>query len=155
MLALLNPRVWIAIALVAALAFTHTMAWRKGSAHTQAAWNAAKVVQLQVLAEAEKASRAKEKSLQKTKDEAVNAAAEREKKLRIALAAARATGDGLRDDLAAARSDLSRASLSSVRAYAATLGTVFAECSAEVERLAGAAEGLAIERDTLIQAWPR
>lgn len=155
MMALLSPKVWIALALAGLLAVTHTMAWRNGSAHTQARWDAAKVVQQRALLAAQSAAAAKTLALQQEKDEAVNAAAQREKKLRSDLAAARATGNGLRDDLAAARSDLSRASVTSLRAYTATLGAVFSECTAEVERLAAAAQGHASDALTLEQAWPK
>ena len=155
MMALLSPKVWIALALAAVLAFTHTLAWRNASAHTQARWDAAKVVQQQALADAEKASRAKEQALQLKVTEAVNAAAKRTQQAQAATAAVRRTADSLRGQLAAARSDLPRATSDAVRAYAATLNTVFGECTAEVERLAAAAEGLSIDRDTLIQAWPR
>lgn len=126
-----------------------------GRADVQAKWDAAKVAQQQALIAAQSAAAAKTLALQQEKDEAVNAAAQREKKLRSDLAAARATGNGLRDDLAAARSDLSRASVTSLRAYTATLGAVFSECTAEVERLAAAAQGHASDALTLEQAWPK
>jgi hypothetical protein len=155
MFALLSPRLWIALALVAVLAFTHGMAYRSGKAIVRASWDAEKVVAQKATIAAEKASREKELALQHTKDEAVNAAAVREKNLRAALAAARVAGDGLRNDLTAARGDLSRASIGSIRAYTATLGAVFAECSAEVERLGGEAQGHASDSLMLQQAWPR
>jgi hypothetical protein len=155
MLYLLNWRLWVAVALAAVLAFTHTLAWRSGSAHTQARWDAAKVIQQQALADAEKASRAKEQALQLKVTEAVNAAAKRTQQAQAATAAVRRTADSLRGQLAAARADLPRATSDAVRAYAATLNTVFGECTAEVERLAAAAAGHASDALTLEQAWPK
>ena len=102
-----------------------------------------------------KAAGEKTKAFQQKKDEALHAANERAKKAQVAAAAARATVDGLRSDLAAARNDMSSASLASIRKYAATLNAVFGECAAEVERLAGKAQGHASDALMFEQAWPR
>lgn len=45
MSALLSPKLWLAIALAAALAVSHLMAYRHGKAVTQAQWNVAKLEQ--------------------------------------------------------------------------------------------------------------
>lgn len=63
--------------------------------------------------------------------------------------------DGLRDELAAARVQLSSASCASVRDHDATLNELFGECAVEVEGLAGKAQGHAIDALRLIEAWPR
>lgn len=173
MLALLNPRVWVALVVLGLLVISHGFACASGSARTRAKWDAEKVVQqqAQIAAEkaarardeaihqaqiaAEKAARVKEQSLQSKVTEAINAASEREKKSKVAAAAARAATDSLRDDLTAARSQLSSASLVSLRSHAATLNAVFGECTREVERLAGAAEGHASDALTFEKAWPK
>ncbi len=74
--------------------------------------------------------------------------------LRRDLARTRGVADGLRNDLSAARSSLPDASCSSVRVHAATLNTVFGECAAEIEGLAGQAQGHAIDTLKLLESWP-
>lgn len=74
--------------------------------------------------------------------------------LRRDLARTRSTADGLRNDLSAARSALSTASCDSVRQHATTLNSVFGECTVEVERLAGQAQGHAVDTLKLLDAWP-
>ena len=69
-------------------------------------------------------------------------------------AAARNERDGLRDELAASRSQLPDASCTSVRQYAATLSSVFGECAAETGGLAEKAGGHAIDTLKLQEAWP-
>ena len=51
MFALLNPRILIALAIAAALAFTHFSAYRSGKANVRAAWDAEKAQQILALAE--------------------------------------------------------------------------------------------------------
>lgn len=63
--------------------------------------------------------------------------------------------DGLRDELATARVQLSGASCASVREHAATINELFGECAASVEGLAGKAQGHAIDALKLIEAWPK
>lgn len=155
MIALINPRIWIAMALVAILSFTHFYVYRAGKANMRASWNAAIVVQQQNLAIAEKASRDREQALQHQKDEAVNAAAKRTQQAEVALAASRRTANSLRDDLAAARAELPRASIESLRARVTALTDVFGECTTEITELAGQADRISVERDTLINAWPK
>lgn len=155
MFALLSPQLWIGLALAAAMAFTHGLAYRSGKANVRAAWDAEKVVQQQALADANAAARAKEQALQRTKDEAINAATKRTHQAVAAAAAARAVTDSLRDDLSRARADIASASLDAVRKYATTASAVLGECSAEVERLAGAAAGHASDSLMYQQAWPK
>jgi hypothetical protein len=155
MIALLNPRVWIALALAAFLTFTHFAAYRSGKATVRAEWDAEKVLQLKNLEAAKDAARAREQALQTQATEAINAASERAKKSQVAAAAVRSVNDSLRDDISAARGDLSRASDAAVRKYAATASAVFGECAAAVERLAGAAEGHATDSLMYQAAWPK
>jgi hypothetical protein len=126
-----------------------------GRDEIRAEWNGEKAKQVLALAAANDAARAREQALQTKATEAINAASERAKKSQVAAAAVRSVNDSLRDDLNAARSDLSRASDAAVRKYAATAGAVFGECTAEVERLAGAAQGHATDSLMFQQAWPK
>jgi hypothetical protein len=93
--------------------------------------------------------------LQAAKDEALRLAAVRQRDLARAAAAARSERDGLLNDLAASRVQLPDASCASVRDHAATLSSVFGECAAEIEGLAGPAQGHAIDSLKLQQAWPK
>jgi hypothetical protein len=155
MFALLSPRLWIAVALALVLATTNFMAYRSGKAAVRASWDAEKAAQAVALAKANEQARAQEQARQAKVTEALNAANTRARKAQAAAAAARATADSLRDDLNTARADLPGASCASTRSYAATLTTVFGECTREVERLAAAAQGHASDALTLQQAWPR
>lgn len=78
MTALLNPKVWIAFSLAAALAFSHFFVYRAGKANVRADFDAYRIAQTQALQKAEAESRAKEQQWQdsanqttKAKDEAI------------------------------------------------------------------------------------
>lgn len=78
MTALLNPRVWLAIGLAAALAFSHFFVYRAGKANVRADFDAYRITQTVALQKAEAANRAKEQQWQdsanqttKAKDEAL------------------------------------------------------------------------------------
>jgi hypothetical protein len=64
----------------------------------------------------------------------------------------RAVADGLRTQLANSAHDLPTATCDSTRAYATTLGAVFSECAEAIERLAGQADGHAIDSQKLINS---
>ena len=63
MLRLLSPRLWIAAALAALLAFTHFTAYRSGHAHVRADWDKAIAVQVADALRAEQVNRAREQAL--------------------------------------------------------------------------------------------
>lgn len=88
---LLNPRVWIALALAAALAFTHGFAYKTGRAAVRSAWDAEK------LALSEK-GRLDERA-RTVANEGVDRAYQLEKQKRLALE--RVAADRLRDYTAA------------------------------------------------------
>ena len=155
MMALLNWRVWAAIAIAAALALSHFTIYRAGKNVVRVQWDAEKIVAQKALIVAEKASREKEQALQSKLNEAVDAANKRTKQSKADALAANRVAGGLRDDLARARSQLSSAAADAVRKYAATLSDVFGECTAEVERLAAEAQGHSIDSLTLQQGWPK
>lgn len=143
---------WLAVVLLVVAACA--VSWFKGDAHGEAKGVAYQLAESQATVRAQAAAAAITLQRQHQKDEALNAANERAKNAEAAATAARAAGDSLRDDLAQARRDLPRAASDAVRQYAATLSAVFGECSAEVERLARAAQGHASDSLTYQQAWP-
>jgi hypothetical protein len=94
-------------------------------------------------------------SMEKKKQEAID---EANKIAKANAAAATALGlerDRLREQLSANTYGLSTASIASIRNYSATLSFILGECAAELEGLAKAADGHALDTRTLIQAWPR
>ena len=93
--------------------------------------------------------------LERQKQEAVNEANRIAQRNARAAASARAESERLRNQVAAASSGVSTATVTSLRDYAATLSTVFGECVAEFEGLAKTADGHAFDSRTLRQAWPQ
>jgi hypothetical protein len=143
------------LALVAVAAAFGGWCYVHGMQHTQAAWDAATVAQQADAMKAEKASRAKESQLKQQVIEAQNAAQERNKENQVAIAAARAQSDSLRDQLAATRTKLSTASADAVRQYAATVSDILSDCAAKYQSMAEAADGHAGDVMLLQEAWPK
>jgi hypothetical protein len=94
-------------------------------------------------------------SMERKKQEAIDEANRIAKANAAAAATARSERDRLREQVSANTYGLSTATSSSVRQYTTALSTVFGECIAEVERLAQAADGHALDTRTLMGAWPR
>ena len=92
--------------------------------------------------------------LERKKQEAVDEANRIAQRNARAAANARAESERLRNQVAAA-DRVSTATVASLREYTTTLGAVFGECVAEVERLAATADGHALDSRTLNGAWPR
>jgi len=110
---------------------------------------------LALLAEAHANAKLETERLAKAKDDAERLAQARQSALARSVAAVRVERDGLRDELAAARSQLPDASCASVRDHAATLSTVLGRCTDRLERMAEAASGHASDSLKLQQSWPR
>lgn len=125
-----------------------------GRDQVQIKWDRAVNKQLMQTAQLEAENRKKEQSMQQKLNESQNAAAERETKLRADYAAAHAAAVGLRDTVAALRGGLSATPVEACRSTADAALAVFGECSAEVGRLAEAADGHASDVVTLREAWP-
>ena len=155
MTALLNWRVWAAIALAAGLAFTHFTAYRSGKAVVRAEWTAEKLKQTEQLAAFNAESRRIEQRRQSLVTEALNAAKKREITAALDADRLRVERWSLRDDLAAARAQLSIASVTSLRQRITALDSVFEQCTAELEGVAGNAQGLASDLRLMLDAWPK
>ena len=102
MLALLTPRFWIGLALVALLTFTHGFVYRAGRAAVRAQWDAEKAVQVADALVASEKRRNDEKALNITNQGITNAYLQEKSRL---VAANRVTAGRLRDLQAAAGSD--------------------------------------------------
>ena len=94
MMALLSPRVWLALALAVALAFTHFASYKSGKANVRAAWAVEKQAHTEAVAAASEAARIKEKALTFTNDGITNAYIKEKARL---VADGRVAADRLRD----------------------------------------------------------
>lgn len=101
MLYLLNPRVWIAAAIVAALSFSHFWAYRSGKSVIRAAWEKDKVEQIVSARQLEVQYRAKEQALVAAKNESEAKYVELKKRMERSAAGAQSELVRLRDQLAA------------------------------------------------------
>lgn len=139
----------------AAAVYEHETGITKGRAIVQAQWDAAKLVQAEAAQKAEAANRATESRLKTQVIEAQNENQNRIKKLQLAATAARTESDGLRDDLAAVRSQLPSLAADAVRQYAATATDVLNDCQRNYQELAAKADGHASDALMYQQAWPK
>lgn len=147
---------WIIAGVIAAiLAFSHFTVYRSGKAVVRAEWTAEKLKQTEQLAAFNAESRRIEQRRQSMVMEALNAAKKREILAAAAARNLRSERDGLRNDLASASAQLSSASASSLRQRVKALDTVFEQCTAEVEGLAGDAQGIASDARLMLDAWPK
>ena len=99
-------------------------------------------------------ARVDERVVNKTYQEALNAARTREISLRRDRDAARAESDGLRDQAADAARRLADAPPATVLEYATAVNQLFADCSRSYQELAGKADGHSLDVRTLSEAWP-
>lgn len=146
MLALLNPRLLILLAVLAALAVSHYTMFRKGKAHVRTEWLAA-------TASANTESRRLEQLRQSAADAAARNSATRSARI---LADAASAGDSvarLRDAIRARRSAEESAAAATQRAD--SLGELLA-ASAEAHReLATRCDRHVNDLRTLLEAWPK
>ena len=153
MLMLLNWRVWLAVGLALTLALVGAGAYRAGKKHTQAAWDAEKVVQLAAAAQEE----AKNRRIQTENDLKVINAQKAQTQRIVALQAdsvkSRAVVGGLRDTIRAANAELSSRTADAVRKYATTASELLAECSDRYTNMAAKAQGHFSDSLMLQQAW--
>jgi hypothetical protein len=147
MYALLNPRLWILAAIVAALAFSHFTVYRKGKDHVRMEWQAATAA---ANIEAFKASERRQRNV----DDAAKTAAAREARTRLDAVNARAVAGGLRDDLSRAR-DYAAQSRAAAQRVADLSTELLERCTASYLAVAEAAERADSEARELRQAWPR
>jgi hypothetical protein len=144
---LLNPKVWVALAVVGALAFSHVFVYRKGANHVRLEWNAAKAAALE---DAQKLERARQSAV----DAAARAGASRALGISTDRVAAGSERDGLLNDLRAAREHAAQSRAAADRTIA-TLGELLDRCSAEYLRVAEEADRAYSEVRTLREGWPR
>ena len=94
-------------------------------------------------------------TMERTKDEAIKAAQERETQFKTDAGRAAATADGLRGTLYEFRASLPNAAPATVIARADSVAELLGACADEYRSVAEAADRIASDRQTLIDAWPR
>ena len=94
-------------------------------------------------------------TMERTKDEAIKAAQERETQFKADAGRAAATADGLRKQLASVPARIATASRAAVDEYAATAGELLNSCTAEYRAVAAAADGHANAQRLMLEAWPK
>ena len=91
---------------------------------------------------------------QKRKDDALIESNKRAQKNAVAAANASNAVNGLRDELATARADLSKASEQARDNYAAAVETVLGQCSRELAEMGRIADGHSSDVKMMLDAWP-
>lgn len=137
-------------AFVAATGTWQVQNWRYGEQIATMKQEAAEATTVAVKAAKEESER-----LQAKKDKALNEANERAKTNAAAAAAARSSIIGLRDELAAAKSNLSKATREAAIDYAQTCRAVLQDMAEAGGRIAEKADGHANDATTLDEAWPK
>ena len=146
MLLLLNPRVWIALALVAILVFSHTFMYRKGKANVQTQWDLS-------VATANAEARRLEQKRQDRVDEAAVLATKRASVISADSSRAADSVHRLRDAIAARRSAEESAATAVKRAD--TAEQLLLESAGAYRELAEKADRHASDVRLLLDAWPK
>lgn len=157
MTALLSPRIWLAIAIAAAMAFSHFFVYRAGKANVRADFDAYK---LDVSETTRKLQAANERRAAEQRDQqlkAQNDAKTREAGLRTDAGNAVAELDRLRNALRVAtrRDPVPGATAPAADQPAASQTVVFLDCAAALTELARDADGHASDVQTLEDSWPK
>lgn len=162
MLMLLNPRVWIALAIAAALAFTHFFTYRAGASNVRVQWAAQTAALQAAAAQAERENRATESRRSTNVIEAINAQSTRTRTLQAAADRSRDESDSLRHALAAATADLPSPNPNAGGHNTAARDQLLTAMERGINDLAQAgasiaraADGHASDTLTLQQAWPK
>jgi len=140
MMALLSPRVWLALALAAVLALTHGFAYRTGKANVRAVWAVEKQAYTEAVAAASEAARMKEKSLTITNDGITNAFIKEKARL---VDDSRVTADRLRDLKASVDSTAGTDTAAEPGDYGDPRSNIIAGCASTVVILDEAAKRMA------------
>ena len=155
MTALLSPRTWLALAILAMFAAINFASYRAGKAAIRAEWNVEKLATAAAVLKAAEAARAREQQLQATVTKAQNDAKQRETKLQAVADTAGRSAASLRDQLASINRSLPGLATDAVGRYATAANTALSECSERYTALASTADRLANDKQALIEAWPK
>jgi len=150
MMALLNWRVWCAIALAVGLALSHAFIYRAGKATVRADWDKERLTQVQAAALESEARRVKEKALTFSNDGVTNAYI---KEKAILVAAQRVT-DGKLRELQAALSSGAGVDSAPLGGADDPRDAIIDQCAGALVQLDGEAKGLALKA-TGLQGYAR
>lgn len=141
---LLSPRLWIAAALVAILAFTHFYAYRLGRIAVQAKWNQQIAEQREQIIKAQQTVREVEQKLVMARQESERQYVEQKQVAAASAAATELQLRRLRDQLAARDRAAAKAAASSSRTdgSASQERDLFGKCADALVGLAKDADGL-------------
>lgn len=137
-------------AVIAAVGVCNLQKWRYDTTIARMTQEAAEKTTIAV-----KAAMDKMQVDQKRKDDALMEANKRANYNAVAATRARSAADSLRDELAAARTDLSNATESARAKYASAVEAVLGECSRELAEMGRIADGHSSDALMLKEAWPR
>lgn len=146
MLMLMSWRVWVAIAIAAALAFSHSMAYRKGKFNVQTQWKAS-------IAEANDKAREIERLRQSAADKAAERGTTRQGVIADRSRDAAGASVRLRDAIAAR--SVAEESAASASARATLYGNLLTESGDALREMALACERHSSDVRLLLDAWPR
>ena len=150
-MALLSPRVWLALALAAVLTFTHLASYKSGKANVRADWAIEKQAQTEAVAAASESARIKEKALTFTNDGITNAYIKEKARL---VADSRVTADRLRDLKASIDSAAGTDAAPELGDYGDPRSNIIAGCANTVVILDEAVKRLA-GQTTALQSYTR
>jgi hypothetical protein len=143
----------IAAALISA-AIASTGAWQVQSWRYGEQIASMKQVASEATTKAVKEAMAKMEVDQKRKDDALIESNKRAQKNAVAAANASNAVNGLRNELATARADLSKATQQARDNYAVAVETVLGECSRELAEMGRIADGHSSDVKMMLDAWP-
>lgn len=154
---LLNPRVWIALALAAVLTFAGFFLYRAGKASVRSDWNAQIAKDAQAAIAINNENQRIAGRWNATVIGALNAQKTRNARLEADAAGASAERDRLLDAArrAAAKRRLPSSPADAGPERADPLRLVLGACTAEVQELGRLADRHASDVQTLMEAWPR
>lgn len=160
MLYLLNPKLWIGLAIVALVSFglfrVHSSGKESGRAEIQAKWDKVENQRREVAERAEKESKARERSLQEKANAAIAKSNQRAINARADAASARSELDRLRNvpipDTVSSGSTEATCRTADDRTRA--VRELLSACSAEYEDMARAAGGHLRDSLSAREAWP-
>ena len=151
----MNPKLIEAGCALLIAAGLFLLGWHYGGKHVQAAWNVAKLEQAAANADANREYRVLESKRSTNVIEAQNAAQIRNQSLQVAVFAARAQSDSLRDDLAKLRRDMPGLAPGAIRQRADTLAAVLDQCQSDYRAMAANADAATSDVKLLQDAWPK
>lgn len=153
----LNPKLWAAVALAAALAFAGWFLYRAGQKDVRSDWNAQKAADALAVIEVNNENQRIAGRWNATVIGALNAQTQRNQRLEADAGSAAAERGRLLDAIrrATAKRDLPSATAQAGLEPTNPIADVLGACTLEVQELARTADGHASDAQALSDAWPK